>query len=181
APQGWTPPPARPGASASATTGEVPHPATAPRGFSPQTSFTPEPSTGRAFDDDATSMLAQRADIAQQALAELSQLSAYRPKAVPAEGGSALVRRTPGTIPAAPAIETSKSGPRADRDANQVRSLLSSFQSGTSRGRQAADETTPQSSDGGTRSVGGDDGSADGHGNPVTVPGADLTQRSTSW
>jgi hypothetical protein len=151
--------------------------------FSPQTTFTPHPLTGGAFDDEVTNMLAQRADLAQQALAELSQLSSYRPKAASAGEASTLVRRTPASVPAAPAIEVKPAGQRVERDANQVRSLISSFQSGTTRGRQASDPTAAQAA---TQNPGEDTltGQQDGndvvHGEPVTTPDTD-TQRSTSW
>ena len=156
--------------------------------FSSQTSFTPQPSSG-SFDDEVTSMLAQRADIAQQALAELSQLSSYRPKAVPNDAQTTLVRRTPNAIPAAPAIETRSAVQRTERDANQVRSLLSSFQSGTSRGRQASDtpgtdpagESHQATGDNGESRVGHEDGSDVDRGEPVTTPDTDLNQRGTSW
>lgn len=88
---------------------------------------------------EAHSLLAQRAGIAQQALAELSQLSTYRPQV----GSSAapLTRRSPAQIPQAPALASRKPG--QPRDANQVRSLLASFQSGTTRGREAAESDVP--------------------------------------
>lgn len=87
-------------------------------------------------DADPHSLLAQRAGIAQQALAELSQLSTYRPQTV-GPSAAPLTRRSPGQVPQAPAAPVRRSGP--PRDANQVRSLLASFQSGTSRGREAAE------------------------------------------
>ncbi|HEY3438288.1 MAG TPA: nitrate- and nitrite sensing domain-containing protein [Actinotalea sp.] len=149
----------------------------------PQTSFTPQPTSG-AFDDEMNNMLAQRADLAQQALAELSQLSSYRPKAVSGGGQSTLVRRTPGSIPAAPAIELPTSGHRTERDANQVRSLLSSFQSGTTRGRQASDApiaSNDAQSSGEDPHAGHEDGPDGVRGEPVTTPDTDLNQRSTSW
>ncbi len=133
----FTPPVAQAPAAPAAPAAAAPLPGRAPAqsGFSGPTAFSPQPMFG--FDDEMTSMLAQRADIAQQALAELNQLSMYRPQAVAST--SSLVRRTPTAVPAAPAISTTSSSPRPSRDANQVRSLLSSFQSGTSRGRQLAD------------------------------------------
>ncbi|HMO10817.1 MAG TPA: hypothetical protein PKB06_04795, partial [Actinotalea sp.] len=85
-------------------------------------------------DPVAETPLASRAGIAQQALAELSQLSTYRPQAMGA--AAPLTRRTPTPIPqAAPAAPARRGSPR---DANQVRSLLASFQSGTVRGREEA-------------------------------------------
>ncbi|KGM09067.1 hypothetical protein N868_03320 [Cellulomonas carbonis T26] len=133
----------------------------APTGtFMPQT-FTPEPANG-PFDDEVTNMLAQRADIAQQALAELSQLSSYRPQQV-SGAASSLVRRTPAAVPAAPEIETRPAGQRPERDANQVRSLLSSFQSGTTRGRQAGAPDGPQTTGVGASHTGTEDGLTGGH------------------
>ncbi|MDO8122312.1 nitrate- and nitrite sensing domain-containing protein [Isoptericola sp. b490] len=86
--------------------------------------------------EDSNPVLAQRAGIAQQALAELSQLSTYRPQVGPSS--APLTRRNPTQIPQAPAL-SSRRPAGTPRDANQVRSLLASFQSGTSRGREAAD------------------------------------------
>jgi signal transduction histidine kinase len=153
--------------------------APAPAQYSGATSFTPQPMFG--FDDEMTSMLAQRADIAQQALAELNQLSMYRPQAVATTSSSSLVRRTPGTIPAAPAIALSGSAPRPARDANQVRSLLSSFQSGTSRGRQVADGGDDTHQDSGGDGRAGSEEDPAGHGEPVTTPDTDLNPRDTTW
>lgn len=105
---------------------------------SQQATLPPHPLNRPAFDDELLSMLAQRADIAQQALAELAQVSSYRPFVV-IEGPTPLGRRTPGDIPASPDVTQAPAGPRAARDANQVRALLSSFQSGSSRGRALAE------------------------------------------
>ena len=182
----WAPTPGWSAPEGHAAATVPPTPRSAPTAFSPQTSFTPQPSGG-AFDDEMTSMLAQRADLAQQALAELSQLSSYRPKAVSTGAPSNLVRRTPGSIPAAPAIELPPSGQRTERDANQVRSLLSSFQSGTSRGRKASDTPDADPADaapqipGGETPAGHEDGPEGMHGEAVMTPDADLNQRSTSW
>lgn len=185
--QAWEPEaPAEAAQPVAETVAEAPLPARTPPGqtFMPQTfmpqTFTPEQDVPGGS-GEGVNALAQRADIAQQALAELSQLSSYRPKA--AGGGSTLARRTPGTIPAAPEIKL-PSTPRANRDASQVRSLLSSFQSGTSRGRQAADgpaDPGTTNSGQGERPAGSEDGSVDGHGNPVPTPDTDLNERSTSW
>ena len=125
-------------------------------------------------------MLAQRADLAQQALSELSQLSTYRPQTVSGGRGS-LTRRTPSAVPAAPEITTRPNGQRPERDANQVRSLLSSFQSGTSRGRMTADGT--QTADTGSSGAGAEEGPSGPEGEQLApVPtDSDLTQRSTSW
>jgi hypothetical protein len=86
-----------------------------------------------SLDDDVAAMLALRSDIEEQALAELSQLSAYRPSM----GGSSgqLTRRVPTAVPAA--VPGAGSTP-IRRDADEVRSRFASFQSGTSRGRSAS-------------------------------------------
>ena len=83
-------------------------------------------------------MLALRSDIQEQALAEFSQLSAYRPKVVGTNGngGSSLQRRVPAVIPAAPAIVLAPSERVDARNPDELRSRLSNFQSGTSRGRR---------------------------------------------
>ncbi len=90
--------------------------------------------------------IALRAGIAQQALSELSMLSSYRPQTVGGAKGSTaaapLVRRTPVVIPKDEPVTPRQ--PAAPRDANEVRSLLASFQSGTSRGRSAVDEVEPE-------------------------------------
>lgn len=122
-------------------------------------------------------MLAQRADIAQQALAELNQLSTYRPQTV-AGGTSKLARRTPTAVPAAPEI-SKPSAPRPARDANQVRSLLSSFQAGTTRGRQLAGDGAQTAGDVGH--AGSTEESPTGRGEPVTTPDTDLTHRDATW
>ncbi|MBC7291459.1 MAG: hypothetical protein H5T83_09045 [Actinotalea sp.] len=168
-----------PAAAEAPPTAVSPEPA--PTTFTPEpgpTTFTPEPGS---FDAEVNTMLAQRADLAQQALAELSQLSAYRPQAVTGGTGS-LTRRTPTAVPAAPEIATASGGPRPERDANQVRSLLSSFQSGTSRGRMAVDGA--QTTGTGSPGAGHEEGPSGAEGEPVAavVPtDSDLTQRGTSW
>ncbi len=83
-------------------------------------------------------MLALRSDIQEQALSELSQLSAYRPQVV--AGSDRLTRRVPTAVPESPEIVEST----AERDPDEVRSRLASFQSGTARGRRDAgrDEET---------------------------------------
>jgi len=116
-------------------------------------------------------MLAQRADIAQQALAELSQLSSYRPQR-DTSGASKLVRRTPGTIPAAPEIERKTEGTAPTRDANQVRSVLANFHSGTHRGRAAG---------GTSNGVAENDQRQDGLAPAGTVTETDPNPGNTSW
>lgn len=132
----WSPPAATP-APASAGSWSPPEwsgprqPASAPQAVAPQPSVAPRIGT---LDDEVAAMLALRSDIQEQALSELSQLSAYRPSAL---GGSAeqLTRRVPSAVPAAPPLSEEQP---VERDAEQLRSRLSSFQSGTSRGRRAA-------------------------------------------
>jgi len=87
------------------------------------------------LDDEVAAMLALRSDIQEQALSELSQLSAYRPSAVGAGGSERLAKRVPSAVPAAPAPMEERP---VQRDADELRSRLSSFQTGTSRGRRAS-------------------------------------------
>jgi len=106
-----------------------------PRPAARSMSFTPQDDGG--VTGSPSHQAAQRADLAQQALAELSQLSSYRPRAQD-PSAPPLVRRTPAAVPEVTPIATTRTGARPSRDADQVRSLLSSFQTGTSRGRQDA-------------------------------------------
>jgi hypothetical protein len=132
--------PARVSPPAVAERTPEPRPAEMPRraGVPAQQGFaTFVPSESR--ENDAIGL---RAGIAQQALAELSMLSSYRPQTVGSGSTPALVRRTPAVVPTD--MPTTPRQPAAPRDANEVRSLLASFQSGTSRGRTAVDETAPE-------------------------------------
>lgn len=128
----WAPPEwaARPGSNA-APSSTVPQPALPP-------SVAPRVGT---LDDEVAAMLALRSDIQEQALSELSQLSAYRPAAT---GGNAerLTKRVPTAVPATTVTEDE--GKPVQRDADQLRSRLSSFQSGTSRGRRATEDPSGQ-------------------------------------
>lgn len=83
---------------------------------------------------DMSSMLAMRSNIQEQALAELSQLSSYRPAAVDTSQGGGLTRRTRGEVAESTDDLASQ---KISRDAAELRSRLSAFQSATSRGRQA--------------------------------------------
>ena len=114
----------------------APAPAPAPTTTVPSPSLPPSvaPRVG-TLDDEVAAMLALRSDIQEQALSELSQLSAYRPSAVGSGSAERLTKRVPSAIPAAPAPTPEQP---VQRDADQLRSRLSSFQSGTSRGRRAA-------------------------------------------
>ena len=106
-----------------------------------------QPRRPGALDAEAAQMLALRADIQEQALSELSQLSAYRPQVDVPAGGS-LTRRVPTAIPAAPEISQPDSGQAPARDADSLRDRLSSFQSGSRRGRRAlADSDQGQAGD----------------------------------
>jgi hypothetical protein len=120
----------RPGSNA-APSSTVPQPALPP-------SVAPRVGT---LDDEVAAMLALRSDIQEQALSELSQLSAYRPAAT---GGNAerLTKRVPTAVPATTVGEDE--GKPVQRDADQLRSRLSSFQSGTSRGRRATEDPSGQ-------------------------------------
>ncbi|AEE47703.1 ATP-binding protein [Cellulomonas fimi] len=129
---GWAPPewaPRPPAAAAPAAT--VPHPTLPP-------SVAPRIGT---LDDEVAAMLAMRSDIQEQALSELSQLSAYRPASM-GTSSETLTRRVPSAVPSA--VPAADEGKPVQRDADQLRSRLSSFQSGTSRGRRAADGPSGQ-------------------------------------
>jgi len=133
APAAWAPPEwaaSRP--AAPVATVDVPSPAVPP-------STAPRIGT---LDDNVAAMLALRSDIQEQALSELSQLSAYRPSQ--AGSGERLTKRVPTAMPPVAADLNGDHAP-VQRDANELRSRLSSFQSGTSRGRQAAGDQ-PRSS-----------------------------------
>jgi anti-sigma regulatory factor (Ser/Thr protein kinase) len=145
----WTPPVATtlPDGSAarggwSASDWSAAHtPATGPVPAAGGASGPPEHSSGPrigTLDDEVAAMLALRSDIQEQALSELSQLSAYRPQVV--ANSDRLTRRVPTAVPEAPEIVEST----AERDPDEVRSRLASFQSGTARGRRDAgrDEET---------------------------------------
>lgn len=151
APQGtWTPPVATTLPDGSAGRGAA---WSAPEWSTPRTSHAtgaaPTPAGASAvpehaaprigtLDDEVAAMLALRSDIQEQALSELSQLSAYRPQVM--AGSERLTRRVPTAVPEAPEIVESTT----ERDPDEVRSRLASFQSGTARGRRDAsrDEET---------------------------------------
>ncbi|WP_456824044.1 nitrate- and nitrite sensing domain-containing protein [Cellulomonas sp. P5_E12] len=128
----WQPPEwaARPGGNPTPAS-TVPQPALPP-------SVAPRVGT---LDDEVAAMLALRSDIQEQALSELSQLSAYRPAT---SGGNAerLTKRVPTAVPATTVTEDE--GKPVQRDADQLRSRLSSFQSGTTRGRRAMEDPSGQ-------------------------------------
>jgi signal transduction histidine kinase len=109
----------------------------------------PRPASPGALDDRVAAMLALRSDIQEQALAELGQLSAYRPSEERAgAGGQSLQRRVPTAVPDGAAEQSAPSDQPVARDAEQLRRRLSSFQSGSNRGRLEADTATAGNSDG---------------------------------
>lgn len=125
--------------------GTVPQPAPAPswsaQPAAPATTAQPAAAGARqgGMDSEAAAMLGLRADIQEQALSELSQLSAYRPQVDVPAGGS-LTRRVPTAIPAAPEISQPVPGQTTARDADGLRDRFASFQSGSRRGRRALAE-----------------------------------------
>jgi hypothetical protein len=93
----------------------------------------------------AAQSLRERSAMASEALSELSALSTYRPEAVTGEAKPAsLVRRTPAATPAAQIAQPEEpQGPRrANRNAADVRSMLSGFRAGVERGRTSPGSTT---------------------------------------
>jgi len=94
------------------------------------------------FEDN--SAFALQSSIQEQALAELSELSAYRPNALSTGGANHLTRRVR-TQMERPADDPSAQ--KISRDAAQLRARLSAFQTATVRGRQDG-ETTAQSEQG---------------------------------
>ncbi|MEV7973702.1 nitrate- and nitrite sensing domain-containing protein [Cellulomonas sp. NPDC089187] len=130
--QAWAPEPAEPTPAAQPATSATAAEGASITGWAPQQVESP---TGvAAVDQQGAAMLAMRADIQEQALSELSQLSAYRPTSVDRPTGS-LTRRVPHAVPEAPAFAPAAS--TTPRDADAVRDRLASFQSGTRRGRRA--------------------------------------------
>ncbi|MBU5421065.1 nitrate- and nitrite sensing domain-containing protein [Cellulomonas hominis] len=126
----------------------VPHPGApgwSAGGEQDAASSEPAPAAGHAggLDAEAAAMLALRADIQEQALSELSQLSAYRPKIDTRPAGGSLTRRVPTAIPAAPEISAPEPGRAPERDADGLRDRLASFQSGSRRGRRALADADP--------------------------------------
>lgn len=87
----------------------------------------------------AAQSLRERSAMASEALSELSALSTYRPESMTSSGAApaSLVRRTPAATPAAQLAQPQEpQGPRrANRNAADVRSMLSGFRAGVERGR----------------------------------------------
>ncbi|PFG36728.1 signal transduction histidine kinase [Flavimobilis soli] len=90
------------------------------------------------LDAELSARLALQAGIQEQALAELSQLSAYRPNqmAGPA-ASSSLTKRVRTEVPASTLPDEGSS--KISRDAAELRARLSSFVSATNRARQEGD------------------------------------------
>ncbi len=133
---GWAPPEwaAARQPTPAATTVDVPNPVV-PQSVAPRIG---------TLDDNVAAMLALRSDIQEQALSELSQLSSYRPSVN--SSGERLTKRVPTAMPPIAPEPSEAAGQGPQRDPNELRSRLSSFQSGTSRGRQAAGDSPRSSS-----------------------------------
>jgi hypothetical protein len=86
----------------------------------------------------AAQSLRERSAMASEALSELSALSSYRPETMtPSAAPASLVRRTPQATPAAQIAQPQEpqGARRANRNAADVRSMLSGFRAGVERGR----------------------------------------------
>jgi hypothetical protein len=91
---------------------------------------------GMSASDFEAQKLRDRSAIASEALSELSRLSGYRPQAVENRGEQSLTRRTPQATPGLnQAPETTTPVPHRERNATDVRSMLSGFRAGVERGR----------------------------------------------
>jgi hypothetical protein len=115
-------------------------PAPAPIDADPLPEATPTPAFPAASVPAlvAAQSLRERSAMASEALSELSALSTYRPESMTgASAPASLVRRTPQATPAAQiAPPQEPQGPRrVNRNAADVRSMLSGFRAGVERGR----------------------------------------------
>ncbi len=98
------------------------------------------PGPGASAAEFEAFQLRERSAIASEALSELSRLSGYRPEAVENRGQESMPRRTPQSTPGLqPAPEAESPVPHRERNATDVRSMLSGFRAGVERGR--ADQT----------------------------------------
>jgi hypothetical protein len=88
----------------------------------------------------AGSAIALKASIQEEALAELAGINAYKPERTESKPASSLARRQTGQT-ALPAPAAAPATPPKARDAEKIRSALSSFQLGTRRGRSDARST----------------------------------------
>jgi len=90
------------------------------------------------MDAELSARLALQAGIQEQALAELSQLSSYRPNQMAGTAASSsLTKRVRTEVPASTLPDEGSS--KISRDAAELRSRLSSFVSATNRARQEGD------------------------------------------
>ncbi len=90
------------------------------------------------LDAELSARLALQAGIQEQALAELSQLSSYRPNQMAGTAASSsLTKRVRTEVPASTLPDEGSS--KISRDAAELRSRLSSFVSATNRARQEGD------------------------------------------
>ncbi len=85
--------------------------------------------------DFETMQLRERSAIASEALSELSALSGYRPQAVENRGQATMPRRTPQATPGLEPAPPAAPVPHRERNATDVRSMLSGFRAGVERGR----------------------------------------------
>jgi signal transduction histidine kinase len=88
-----------------------------------------------AGSDFETMQLRERSAIASEALSELSALSGYRPQAVENRGQASMPRRTPQSTPGLEPAPPAAAVPHRERNATDVRSMLSGFRAGVERGR----------------------------------------------
>ncbi|GAA2238893.1 hypothetical protein GCM10010401_09000 [Rarobacter faecitabidus] len=113
----------------------TPAPGNEPQGWSPNAVDFSASDTPRSMSPELAAMLASRADLQDQALAELSQLSTYRPQQVTPDAAGGLVKRQK-TEPVTEPVADDPTKQRITRDASVLRTRLAAFQSGTSRGRE---------------------------------------------
>jgi hypothetical protein len=90
---------------------------------------------GLSPSDFEAQKLRDRSAIASEALSELSRLSGYRPQAVENRGEQSLTRRTPQATPGLEPAPEGPAVPHRERNATDVRSMLSGFRAGVERGR----------------------------------------------
>ena len=113
------------------------------------TSWQPDALDFGPLDEEVARQLAARSDIQEQAFSEFSSLTAYRPQlADESTKPAALTKRVPTAIPQTAASKLSSGKTKTiERDAEQLRSRLSSFQSAVTRGRAEVEENS-EGSDG---------------------------------
>jgi hypothetical protein len=123
-------------------------PAPTPQDAEPRPKATPTPAFPAASVPAlvAAQSLRERSAMASEALSELSALSTYRPESMSgASAPASLVRRTPQATPAAQIAQPQEpQGPRrVNRNAADVRSMLSGFRAGVERGRTSPGGVSP--------------------------------------